>query len=456
MNLPIPEQYQQHALSAAFPPMTDAEYAEFRADVAANGVLHAIILFEGKVLDGWHRQRAGHETGHSLRFEQFPGDAAAALRYVIAANLRRRQLNESQRAMIAAHLVASAKLPVVGAAELLNVSERTVKDATQVVGSGNTALIDQVEAGAVAVSKAAQTVRANKPKPVTPPRQTVGPYTVPEWRTLSPEARPAALVHRNPHARLNRENPGEDDNLIDWARWSLNVIAGCEHDCPYCYAHDIAERFRGTSAYPNGFTPMFHPERLAAPLNQAPPVSDDPRDGRIFLGSMADMFGRWVPKEWIEAVLDVVRLAPGWTFLALTKFPGRLPEFDFPPNLWIGTSVDLQARVTAAEAAFKKVNATVKWLSVEPMLEPLQFTHLERFDLVVIGGASQSARTPRWVPPFEWIAALKRQADTAGCAVYEKSNLLRKEAPGDTRLAVTDTAPNVFHYLGKGAVAVTE
>jgi protein gp37 len=137
----------------------------------------------------------------------------------------------------------------------------------------------------------------------------------------------------------------------------------------------------------------------------------------------------------------------------VTKFPKRMAEFDLPPNGWFGTTVDLQARVPAAEAAFAKVRGSVKWLSVEPMLEPLRFKHLDRFDWLVIGGASRSSKTPAWHPPFPWISDLVAQARAAGCRVYFKTNLLGSrilEAP-DGMPIVPDPqeTPDVFRYLGK-------
>ena len=87
---------------------------------------------------------------------------------------------------------------------------------------------------------------------------------------------------------------------------------------------------------------------------------------------MADLFGRWVPGEWIERILATVAANPQWNFLFLTKFPKRMSEFVIPPNAWMGTTVDLQARVANAEKVFEKVKASVRWLSIEPMLEPLR------------------------------------------------------------------------------------
>ena len=169
---------------------------------------------------------------------------------------------------------------------------------------------------------------------------------------------------------------------------------------------------------------------------------------------MSDLFGRWVPAEWIEAVLDQVRSNPQWNFLFLIKFPQRLAEFTFPVNAWLGTTVDLQARVKSAEAAFRKLreerSGGVWWLSLEPLLEPLEFSSLDLFDWIVIGGASSSSQTPIWTPPRAWVNKLEDQARAAGCKIYEKTNLLSRirQYPG-VESPESTAAPAVFHYLGK-------
>lgn len=477
--------YQQHPLSAAFPAMTPEMFGELRADIVANGLRSPIILFDGRVLDGWHRHRACQQTGTEARYEPFAGDEAAARKLVVSANLMRRHLDTSQRAMIAARFATqahgsnqhiskgrgeriSAVLSVDSAAALVNVGKDVVKDARTVLAKATPETIAKVDRGELSVSRAAKEVRASTPAParqpalpkpspsqsslITLPTIEIAPQTVDEWTKLPEAVRRVHLEHRNSKAQLNQQKPGEDDNAIDWANWTWNPVTGCLHSCPYCYARDIANRFSGTSPFPNGFIPTLRADRLAAPLNGTPRASDDPRDRRIFTGSMTDLFGRWVPREWIETVLSVARQASQWEFLMLTKFPKRMSEFDIPPNVWMGTSVDCQARVAAAEAAFENVSAKVRWISCEPMIEPLRFKHLDRFDLVVIGGASPSNQTPRWIPPFEWIADLMRQADAAGCGVFLKSNLYRKEQPhGGARYKFTDRAPEVFHYLARAS-----
>jgi protein gp37 len=248
--------------------------------------------------------------------------------------------------------------------------------------------------------------------------------------------------------RFNSQGGNEN---IEWALWSWNPVTGCLHNCPYCYARDIATLGPTANAFPNGFTPTFVPSRLKAPQNTPFPAEKAAAwmgHKNVFVCSMADLFGGWVPREWIEAVLAEVRAAPQWNFLFLTKFPVRMAEFDFPGNAWVGTTVDCQARVANAERAFRKVRAGVKWLSVEPLLQPLKFDDLGAFQWLVIGGSSVSRQTPEWFPPLRWVVDLREQAEAAGVAVYFKANLIRRPLgyPGapDTEL---QEAPEALRYL---------
>jgi protein gp37 len=218
----------------------------------------------------------------------------------------------------------------------------------------------------------------------------------------------------------------QDDKNIEWAAWSWNPVTGCLHGCDYCYARDIANRF-----FPQEFQPSFLPERLTMPANTkqaAPRWAGDIGYRNVFTCSMADLFGKWVPQEWIEAVLQTIADNPQWTFLLLSKFPVRMAEFTYPANVWLGTTVDRQWAVERAEKAFRKIKASgfdgVCWLSCEPMLERLTFGSLEMFDWVVMGGSSRSTQTPEYRPPFDDIVHLYDQARAAGCQVYQKTNLI--------------------------------
>lgn len=274
---------------------------------------------------------------------------------------------------------------------------------------------------------------------------SVTTFSIEAWNELHPDARLSVIEEgREGRAGLNQQK----SDSIEWAQWSWNPITGCLHECPYCYARDIANRF-----YPQGFKPTFHPFRLGAPAHQHVPSQAETELGyrNIFTCSMADLFGKWVPTEWIQAVLNVVEDNPQWNFLFLTKFPVRLAQFTFPDNAWIGTSVDCQARVKNAERSFAKVKGGVKWLSIEPMLENIRFTSLDMFNWVVIGGASSSTETPAWIPPRRWVLDLESQARDAGCMIYEKTNLgiqgpsRLREYPGWQR--AEQRLPDALAYL---------
>jgi protein gp37 len=138
------------------------------------------------------------------------------------------------------------------------------------------------------------------------------------------EAAQFSALSQPAHLKMNDQ---KTDN-IEWALWSWNPVTGCLHNCDYCYARDIANRF-----YPQAFKPSIVPARLSAPANTQVPEEASHNVGykNVFTCSMADLFGKWVPAEWIQAVLDVARANPQWNFLFLTKFPIRMAEFDFPP-----------------------------------------------------------------------------------------------------------------------------
>jgi protein gp37 len=248
----------------------------------------------------------------------------------------------------------------------------------------------------------------------------------PSW----PAAAPLILIP-DPPPVINGQRPtfNRTNEQVDWAKWTWNPVTGCLHNCVYCYARDIAIRH-----YPEQFEPTFHPDRLKAPHYTKVPSEAETQIGyrNVFVCSMADLFGKWVPQEWIDAVLAEVRAAPQWNFLFLTKFPQRLAAITWPHNAWVGTTVDEQYRVEIAERAFRKIDARVKWLSCEPLREHLTFSSLEMFDWVVLGGQSKSSQAPAFQPPWEWVEHLWQQARTAGCLVYWKPNLLTRpqEYPG--------------------------
>ena len=496
---------QLHPYAELFPVMSHEELTWLQSSIEARGQEEPIVLYEGKVLDGRNRLRVCDALGLKPKTIKYDGDDP--LGYVIAKNYARRHLTESQRALVAARIAnlshggdrksnQVANLPldsITQAAEKLHVSARTVRDARKVLSTANSELIKAVETGRIAVSAATQIAtlperdqrdialtkddmarrskvkaakelaRARKAKEGESdirPLVLVGArsnlalaersYTIAQWDKLSKKER-QEIIDGGFECTAKMNNQPSDN--IEWARRSLNTVTGCLHDCPYCYARDIANSARMARVYPHKFAPVFHPSRLSAPASESVPdeASIDPAYRNIFANSMSDLFGKWVPREWIEATIDMATRNPPWNFLVLTKFPQRAAEFTFPKNWWMGTTVDAQSRVANAERAFERIVCGTKWLSVEPLLERLTFTRLDLFQWIVIGGSSASNKTPAWIPTMDLIAPLHVAAREAGLRIYYKTNCgmydeLRGHEFPWTKV-VERPLPKVFRYL---------
>lgn len=193
-----------------------------------------------------------------------------------------------------------------------------------------------------------------------------------------------------------------NNTRIDWCDSTWNPVTGCKGGCDYCYARSIANRFGGWTTggvkttqnffsdppvldsplllerksgkavkapYPFAFTPTFHRYRLEEPLKK--------RKGQnIFVGSMADLFGRWVPTKWIVEVLDICREAPQHNYLFLTKFPERYVELDHlallphEENFWYGATItDAKQMKRAADSIGQLRQEVRSFFSMEPLME---------------------------------------------------------------------------------------
>jgi len=238
-------------------------------------------------------------------------------------------------------------------------------------------------------------------------------------------------------------NPIRD--TIGYADESWNVITGCRHGCPYCYARRIAQNLqrratlgddctqpggglheiryrRGAAAdsYRYGFEPTFHSHRLGEPGRRR-------KSEVIFVSDMGDLFGEWVPSEWIDQVLQVIRDCPWHSFLLLTKNSRRYGEFSLPENCWAGTTYT----GPADERRIWDLPLTTHpnlWVSYEPSLGPYPRMWAGGYiRWIVVGAQSGSGAV---APRPEWIRDLldaRDQMGDEGAKVFFKDNLVWPE-----------------------------
>lgn len=259
---------------------------------------------------------------------------------------------------------------------------------------------------------------------------------------------------------------------IEWCDSTWNPVTGCLHDCEYCYARKIANRFGSLNKmiesaaaegidlddtyfrnpdyfsvleapicddngkiepYPTGFYPTFRKYRLDEPQKRKKPHT-------VFVCSMADLFGEWVPDEWIEMVFEVCAKAPQHRYLFLTKNPqryvelankGKLPLTD---NMWYGASVTTPEQAEETAKCFGKLPCTPKqantFLSVEPMLFDIAkhkawklFCSGYYADWIIVG-AETGNRKDKVIPQKEWLNGITADCNDYGKPVFMKDSLI--------------------------------
>lgn len=257
---------------------------------------------------------------------------------------------------------------------------------------------------------------------------------------------------------------------IDWCDSTWNPVTGCLHGCEYCYARGIAERFRPfvlprltdekqvhdlreavatickdgkerKCAYPYGFEPTFHRYRLNDYIAK--------KGRNIFVCSMADLFGDWVPDSWIEKVFAACEKAPQHRYLFLTKNPGRyadltrkgiMPQGD---NYWFGATYDhcnwsgkkVIGRPATWEFGGKTIHDAGDWyfpthpeknrfISFEPLLYDIGSRIGSTGGDWHIIGAETGKRKGRVECQPEWVHNIVKWSDEHGVPVFMKDSLI--------------------------------
>lgn len=201
---------------------------------------------------------------------------------------------------------------------------------------------------------------------------------------------------------------------IQWTERTWNPVTGCSkvsEGCRHCYAETMAKRLQGMGQkrYANGFTLTLHPEALNEPKKVKEP-------SMFFVCSMADLFHKDVPFEFVDAVMKTIEACSHHTFQILTKRSQRMRKFfdyyygkEIPKNLWIGVSYEERNPLFSRIQDLKSIDgAAVRFLSCEPLLSDLGDLDLSGIDLVIVGGESGPQARPM---QKQWVLNIMRQCE---------------------------------------------
>jgi protein gp37 len=205
---------------------------------------------------------------------------------------------------------------------------------------------------------------------------------------------------------------------IEWTEATWNPLTGCTKvspGCKHCYAERMSRRLQamGNAKYANGFRLTLHEDALALPLRWAKPRA-------IFVNSMSDLLHEQVPTEFVHRVFDVMGQAYWHRFQVLTKRPERLlaldPALQWRPNIWMGVSVENELYAHRVDL-LRQTRAHVKFLSIEPLLGPLQSLDLCNIDWVIVGGESGPGARPL---QESWVLDIRDQCVAAAVPFFFK------------------------------------
>ncbi|MDI6886709.1 MAG: DUF5131 family protein [archaeon] len=203
------------------------------------------------------------------------------------------------------------------------------------------------------------------------------------------------------------------NNPIGWTDFTWNPVKGlCPVGCDYCYARRIYKRFHYDPTIRLDGNELLAPYKLKKPA-------------RIFVGSTIELFASWVPKEWLERIIEVAYDCKLHTFIFLTKQPTYIQIGRYPQNVWIGVTITSQKEIWRAEALSSDfIQAKIKFASFEPLhssinIDPVAFLSL---DWIIIG-AETGNRKDKIIPKGSWIQNIIEQASDCGIPIFMKDNL---------------------------------
>lgn len=243
------------------------------------------------------------------------------------------------------------------------------------------------------------------------------------------------------------------DSAIEWTDATWNPVTGCTKispGCKNCYAQRMARRLHamGQERYKNNFAVTLQPDVLDQPLRWIQPR-------KIFVNSMSDLFHPDVPLEFIRLVFEIMGKCYWHTFQILTKRSERLLQFagklSWHDNIWMGVSVE-NANYTYRIEQLRKVPATVRFLSVEPLLGPIPRLPLRDVHWVIVGG--ESGPSARSMDP-SWVRKIRDRCIAQGVPFFFKQwggtrkKVTGRELDGRTWDEIPDSCNSGFQYVSR-------
>jgi len=211
---------------------------------------------------------------------------------------------------------------------------------------------------------------------------------------------------------------------IEWVRnedgtqgYTINPVKGlCPVDCKdnqgksYCYARAMYKRFKWNTEirYQSGWIQE---------------ISTIKKPSKIFIGSTMELFGSWINERWWHFINAAILSYPEHTFIFLTKQPQNLIKWSpFPDNCWVGISADTKKRMAEGYTHLCNIEAKVKYISFEPLLERMDVNNLASIQWVIIG--QKTPMNVKTAPKMAWIQEILVAASNAeNIPVFMKNNL---------------------------------
>lgn len=205
---------------------------------------------------------------------------------------------------------------------------------------------------------------------------------------------------------------------IEWTDKTWNPITGCTKKsagCAHCYAEVMAQRLKAMrlEKYRNGFELTLHEDNLEEPFTWK-------KAHNIFVCSMSDLFHENVPFEFIDRIMDTIKRTPQHRYQILTKRSERMKGYfqtrEVPQNVWLGVTVECKSSKGRIDH-LRDLDATVKFLSCEPLIEDLGKLNLGGIDWIIVGGESGPKARPM---QLDWVINIKQQVEQQGSAFFFK------------------------------------